>query len=107
MASYNVTVELVAGSEVHRRGFNGNFRTSVINSARFWVTQKMKDLGPQATIRSISGSAGYADFVTIGGAQEEDFEPPTCRMCDGYHGGRFCPLEDTGWMQSFEPRWAQ
>lgn len=34
-------------------------------------------------------------------------EPKRCSMCDGVHGGKFCPLEDTGSEQSFEPWWAQ
>ena len=37
----------------------------------------------------------------------EPDEPPTCSMCDGVHGGPFCPLEDTGWDQCLEPWWAQ
>lgn len=38
--------------------------------------------------------------------QEEQFDGPFCPMCDGGHGGSFCPLEDQA-DYSGEPWWAQ
>ncbi len=37
--------------------------------------------------------------------EELNAEGPTCSMCDGLHGGSFCPLEDTA-DYSREPWWA-
>ena len=37
--------------------------------------------------------------------EELNAEGPTCSMCDGLHGGSFCPLEDTA-DYSGEPAWA-
>ncbi len=38
--------------------------------------------------------------------QDEDPWGDLCPMCDGGHGGSFCPLEDTA-DYSGEPWWAQ
>ena len=63
----------------------------------------------------LKGKNGHHLVVTVGKKvvkirlqnEEEDPEPPCCSMCDGYHGGP-CPLEERGWMDSFNcPPWAQ
>lgn len=30
---------------------------------------------------------------------------PTCSMCDGLHGGSYCPLEDLGWADGPGHAW--
>lgn len=108
-----VTVTPTTGT-VRRCGFN------TVGGARYWVGRNRKD--PTDKVE-VTGDATLADICPdlvapptpsvrpmpeiYGDASEEVDEPPTCGMCDGIHGGTHCPLEDTGWEQSFEPWWAQ
>ncbi len=44
----------------------------------------------------------YEEHLAAG----DQFDGPFCPMCDGGHGGSFCPLEDIA-DYSGEPWWAQ
>jgi hypothetical protein len=64
--------------------------------------------GRAGTVMLTGGSLFEIMALEPGWRHEEDEpEANSCGMCDGYHGGTYCPLEDRGWDQSFEPAWAQ
>ena len=110
----NITIEIRDGAKVNRRGFNAYDRTTALTSARRWAGFMFRNASPNAMMK-VQGAATIADFVDIASTNEveeddggePDFEPRCCPMCDGVHGGMYCPLEDTGWDQCLEPDWAQ